>query len=158
MKSLRLCAALFIALIFSVCIGAASAQDKTEDSTRFSEADAQNLAQAWATFVGQANVDELDKLLNDKYIHIHGTALVESKAQFLEAFKNGSRKYDPIKIEDMKVRIFGSSAVVTGTFNLKAFVRGKTIEGVNRFGLILAITEKGKQVVSFQATAIPQQK
>ncbi len=149
---------LVVVMMFSVFLGVACAQEKTPDSATFSEADVQKIALEWATLVGQGSVSELEKLLNDKYMHIHGTALVESKAQFLEAFKNGSRKYEPIKIEEMNVRIFGSSAVVTGKFNLKAFVRGKTIEGVNRFGLILAITEQGKQVVSFQATAIPQQK
>ena len=158
MKIQRLFTLLVVAMMFTVFLGVACAQEKASDSTTFSEADARKIALEWAEFVGQGNVLELEKLLNDKYMHIHGTALVESKAQFLEAFKNGSRKYEPIKIEEMSVRVFGSSAVVTGKFNLKAFVRGKTIEGVNRFGLIMAITEKGKQVVSFQATAIPQPK
>lgn len=158
MKVQRLFTLMFLAMMFSLFAGAASAQEKTSNLATLSEADAQNLSLEWAALLGQGNVEELDKLLNDKYMHIHGTALVETKAQFLEAIKNGSRKYDPIKIEDMGVRVFGNSAVVTGKFNLKALVRGKTIEGVNRFGLILAITEKGKQVVSFQATAIPQQK
>jgi ketosteroid isomerase-like protein len=108
--------------------------------------------------VSQADIAGLEQLLNDKYMHIHATALVESKAQFLEAFKNGSRKYDPIKIEEANVRVFGNSAVVTGKFNLKAFTRGKTLEGINRFGLVLVKTQKGIQVASFQATAIPLQK
>ncbi len=158
MKPQRLFTMLIVAMMFSVFLGVAYAQEKASDSPMFSESDAQKIALEWASLVGQGNVPELENLLNDKYMHIHGTALVESKTQFLEAFKNGSRKYDPIKIEDMNIRVFGNSAVVTGKFNLKAFVRGKTIEGVNRFGLVLTITEKGKQVVSFQATAIPQQK
>lgn len=158
MKIQRLFTQLVVAIMITVFLGVACAQEKTPDSATFSEADVQKIALEWATLVGQGSVSELEKLLNDKYMHIHGTGLVESKAQFLEAFKNGSRKYDPITIEDMNVRVFGSSAVVSGKFNLKVFVRGKVIEGVNRFGLILAITEQGKQVVSFQATAIPQQK
>jgi hypothetical protein len=157
MKPKRRFLMMVVILMFSVFLGAAYAQEKTA-SVMFSESDAQKITMEWAAFVGQGNVPELEKLLNDKYMHIHGTALVESKTKFLEAFINGSRKYDPIKIEDMNIRVFGNSAVVTGKFNLKAFVRGKAIEGVNRFGLVLAITEKGKQVVSFQATAIPQQK
>jgi hypothetical protein len=47
---------------------------------------------------------------------------------------------------------------VTGKFYLKAFSRGKTIEGVNRFGLVLVKTQNEPKVVSFQATSIPQQK
>ncbi len=149
---------MLLVMMASVFVGVVNAQNKTSVTATFTESDALDMAQEWASLVSQANVSELEKLLNDKYIHIHGTALVESKTQFLEAFKNGSRKYDPIKIEDINVRVFGNSAVVTGKFNLKAFVREKTIEGINRFGLVLVKTETGQQVVSFQATAIPQQK
>jgi hypothetical protein len=154
---------LIIALTFFVMMsflfgGAARAQENPSGSSGFSEHEAINIAQEWASLVGQANVAELEKLLNDQYMHIHGTSLVESKTQFLDAFKNGSRKYDPITLEEVKVRTFGNSAVVTGKFNLKAFFRDKTIEGINRFGLILVKTQNGPQVVSFQATPIPQPK
>ena len=149
---------MLIATMFAVWIGAARAQEGTSGSAAFTETEAQKMALKWAELVSQGNVSELEKLLNDDYMHIHGTALVETKAQFLEAFNNGSRKYDPIKIEEMEIRVFGTSAVVTGKFNLKALARGKTIEGVNRFGLVLVKANQGQQVVSFQATALPQQK
>jgi hypothetical protein len=160
MKVQKLVVLMYIVLMLSFFVfgGVARAQEKTSATDPFSESDALNMAQEWASLVSQVNVAELEKLLSDKYMHIHATALVESKAQFLEAFKNGSRKYDPIKIEEVNVRTFGSCAVVTGKFNLKAFVRGKTLEGVNRFGLVLVKTQNGQQVASFQATAIPQQK
>lgn len=145
-----------ILLVMIMSLSAVAAQDNMPAA--FTESAALNMAQRWASLVSQADILGLEKLLNERYVHIHGTALVESKSQFLEAFRNGSRKYDLITIEDVHVRVFGSSAVVTGKFNMKAYVRGKTIEGVNRFGLVLANTETGSQVVSFQATAIPQQK
>jgi hypothetical protein len=47
--------------------------------------------------------------------------------------------------------------VVTGKFDLKAYTRGKTIESINRFGLLLVKTQSGLQVAYFQATAIPPQ-
>ena len=158
MKVQRLLTLMIIAMMLTVFLGSAYAQENASDSATFNEAEARNIALEWAKLVGEGNVPDLEKILSDKYMHIHGTALVETKAQFLEAFKNGSRKYDPIKLEDMSVRVFGSSAVVTGKFNLKAYVRGKTIEGVNRFGLVLVKTQNGQQVVSFQATAVLQQK
>ena len=121
------------------------------------ESDALAAAAKWADFVGQANVPELEKLLADRYIHIHATALVETKTQFLDAFRNGTRKYDPIKLEDLTVQTFGCFGIVRGKFQLKAFTRGKTIEGVNRFSLVIARSQKGYEVVSFQATPIPKQ-
>jgi len=150
--------ALVLFLTLFVLFKIASAQEKTYDAASFDESYALNIAQEWASLVSQADTTGLEKLLDDRYSHIHATALVESKSQFLEALKNGLRKYDPINFEELTVRIFGNTAVVTGKFNLKVFARGKTIEGVNRFALVLVKTEDGPQVVSFQATPIPQQK
>jgi hypothetical protein len=158
MKVQKIIAQIIIAITLTILGGLASAQETTSGSSFLSESEALKVAQEWASLVSQADVVGLQKFLSDNYLHIHGTGLVESKAQFIEAFKNGSRKYDPIKFEEVTVRIFGSSAVVTGKFYLKAFSRGKTIEGVNRFGLVLVKTQNEPKVVSFQATSIPQQK
>jgi len=147
----------FVVLMF-LSGGVARSQEQVSGSTAIKESAAIDMAQEWASLVSQANVIELEKLLSDEYIHIHSTALVESKSQFLEAFRNGSRRYDPIRLEELNVRIFGSTAVVIGKFNLRAFVREKTVEGVNRFVLIIVKIESGQQVVSYQATPIPQQK
>lgn len=158
MRGHRSVSTMIIVLMLYVFSGMTRAQDTTSGVASFTESDALHMAQQWALLVSQANIAELEKLLHDNYIHIHATALVESKAQFLGAFRDGSRKYDPIKIEEETVRVFGNSAIVTGKFNLRASVRGRTIGGVNRFGLVLVKTQNGGHVVSFQATAIPQQK
>ena len=144
-----------LALIAAALVGGRAGAQDTAPSIAESETLA--LAREWASFVARADTSGLDTLLHDRYVHIHATALVESKAQFLEALRSGWRRYDPIVLDQVAVRAFGSTAVVTGKFNLKAFVRGKTLEGVNRFTLVLVKTQEGGRVVSFQATPIPQQ-
>lgn len=134
------------------------AKDGNSAGSSFDKSDALKIGQEWALLVSNANVTGLEKSLSDNYMHIHATALVESKSQFVDALRNGSRKYDPIIFEEVTVRVFGTTAIVTGKFNLKAFVRGKTVEGVNRFSLVLMKTSNGHQVVSFQATPVPQVK
>jgi len=159
MKIQRVFLLILIVMFFSVFGGMVNGQqEKPCNIDTFGASDALDVAQQWASLVSQADTAGLERLLDDKYMHIHSTALVESKSQFIEAFKNGSRKYDPIKIEEAKARIFDNCAVVTGKFNLKVFARGKMIEGVNRFGLVIVKTKQGIQVASFQATAIPQPK
>lgn len=155
----RNCRAALLALIVAAVVGGrAGAQDTAPAAPAFAESEALAEARQWASCVSQADASGLDTLLHDRYVHIHATALVESKAQFLEAFRNGWRRYDPISLDEVTVRVFGNAAVVAGKFNLKAFVRGKTLEGVNRFSLVLVKTQEGERVVSFQATPIPQQK
>jgi ketosteroid isomerase-like protein len=135
-----------------------NAKDGNSTGFSFDKSDALKIGQEWASLVGNGNVTGLEKLLSDNYMHIHATALVESKSQFVDALRNGSRKYDPIIFEEVTVRVFGTTAIVTGEFNLKVFVRGKTIEGVNRFSLVLMKTSNGHHIVSFQATPVLQAK
>jgi ketosteroid isomerase-like protein len=123
-----------------------------------SKSDVMNAAERWASVVSQADVTGLNELLHTDYVHVHATALVESKIKFIDALQTGARKYDPIKIEESNVRVFGDSGVVSGKFLLKATTRDRVIEGVNRFLLVVVNTPNGLQVATFQATAIPQPK
>jgi len=119
-----------------------------------SAANAEGCAQQWATWVGQGQADELVKILDDSYQHIHGTGLAENKEEFLAALRSGTRKYEPIQLEEVKTRMFGDCAIVTGKFALKVSIKGKMMEGVNRFSFVVVQTPQGPKVVSFQATAI----
>jgi hypothetical protein len=120
----------------------------------FSTATAEGCGQQWASCVGHGQADELAKILDDSYQHIHGTGLVESREEFLGALRSGVRKYEPIQLEEVKTRLFGECAVVTGKFALKVSIKGKLMEGVNRFSFVVVQTRQGPKIVSFQATAI----
>ena len=119
-----------------------------------SVAAAEDCAQQWASCVGQGQVAELNKILDDSYQHTHGTGLVESKEEFLGELRSGARKYEPIQLEEVKTRLFGECAVVSGKFALKVSVKGKIMEGVNRFSFVVVQTPQGPKIVLFQATAI----
>jgi ketosteroid isomerase-like protein len=119
-----------------------------------SAATAEECAQQWASCVGHGQADELSKILDDSYQHIHGTGLVENREEFLGALRSGVRKYEPIQMEEVKTRLFGDCAVVTGKFALKVSIKGKMMEGVNRFSFVVVQTPQGPKIVSFQATAI----
>jgi len=120
----------------------------------FSTATAEGCAQQWASCVGQGQADRLSKILDDSYQHIHGTGLVENREEFLEALRSGARKYEPIQLKEVKTRLFGDCAVVTGKFDLKVSIKGKLMEGVNRFLFVVVQTPQGPKIVSFQATPI----
>lgn len=113
------------------------------------------LADSWAESVGSNNPDRLEEVLDADYEHIHGTGLQESRSQFLEALRSGSRKYEPIRLEDVRVRGWGDFALVTGKFSLKVEARGKRIEGVNRFCMTMIERPAGWKILQFQATALP---
>jgi len=124
----------------------------TSASAEISQTAATTCVQQWATLVAQGQADELGKLLHESYQHIHGTGLVESKTAFLEALRNGTRKYESIQLENLKFRSFQDTAILTAQFNLKAIARGKKIEGVYLASFTLIQTPQGLSIVSFQAT------
>jgi hypothetical protein len=124
------------------------------EAESLSAATAEGCAQQWASCVGHGQADELSKILEDSYQHIHGTGLIETKEEFVGALRSGARKYEPIQLEDVKTRLFGECAVVTGKFALKVSIKGKIMEGVNRFSFVVVQTPQGPKIVSFQATAI----
>jgi hypothetical protein len=159
MKTLK--SSLAIMLVWALLGGLAGCAATNQDGATGPElrhAQALATAQQWAALASQADAEGLEGLLTANYLHIHATALVETKAQFLDAFRSGARRYDPIVIEEEGVRTWGGCAVVTGKFNLKAVSRGRTIEGVNRFSMVIVLGPSGARVASFQATGIPQPK
>ncbi|MEW6531197.1 MAG: nuclear transport factor 2 family protein [Thermodesulfobacteriota bacterium] len=128
-------------------------------SPKASKEDILKIEQAWADAVFKGDVEALEKILADNISYIHGTGLVETKAQFIEQLKSGNRKFlAPIVAEEVNVRTFGDTAIVTGKFVLKVFSRGKEITGVNRFTHVFAKVGKEWQLVAHQATLLPAEK
>jgi hypothetical protein len=138
-----------------VIMGCASKPVQPMDHAVWTEAAALNAAKQWADATSKPDVVALEKILALDYVHIDAAGLVENRLQFLDALRTGARKYDPIILEETKVRIYGMTAIVNARSNLKVISGGKTIEGVNRITLVLVYASQGPQAVSFQATPIP---
>ncbi len=60
-----------------------------------------------------------DKLLADDYIVIDGAGGSSTKAEVLENFKSGKLRIKAIEISGMKVRVYGDTALVNTTVNVK---------------------------------------
>jgi hypothetical protein len=144
-----------LTLILVLCVGTEAGRAGPIGTPEVDEAHLLGLARGWADGVGENRPDALNLVLDDQYEHMHGTGLMETKGQFLEALRSGVRKYDPIKLEELRVRTFDGFALVTGKFALKVEVRGKTMEGTNRFCMTLIERTTGWKILQFQATALP---
>ncbi|MGP6169994.1 nuclear transport factor 2 family protein [Microbacterium sp. A204] len=59
------------------------------------------------------DIDALDAIFDDSLIHIHAPGLVHTKAQLLEHVAV-RRAYIEITRQDLRVRVFGDTAVITG--------------------------------------------
>ena len=86
---------------------AANTTAKAEGDVRQAERD------RFAAMV-KADTGALDKLLASELSYTHSNAQIQDKAAFIRDIKTGAIKYVSIEPNDMKVRVFGNAAVVTG--------------------------------------------
>jgi len=68
----------------------------------------------------------LEKVLDQDYSHYRPHGNVETRAQYIEDRKNGSVDFDSLVADEIKVRVYGDTAVVT----YRSTAKGKDKDGV----------------------------
>ena len=104
----------------------------------------------------KADVVTLDKLLAPDLTYTHGDSRVIDKAQFLSDFKTGAFKYVTIEPNDIKVRIFGDTAVVTGGAGMHVVSNGADANIKIRYTDVHVKRNGAWQMVAWEATRVPQ--
>ncbi len=104
----------------------------------------------------KGDVATLDKLYVDDYIAINILGRARTKAEVLEDLKSGKVKFEAIEVTETKVRVYGDTALVNSTANIKGHFGDTDISGQWR-SVRVWVKRKGKwQSVSFQATRVAQ--
>lgn len=99
----------------------------------------------------------LDRLLADDLSYTHSSGKVDTKATFLAALRSGELKYESIRTEDIKARVYGNSAVVTGRGEIKVKSGNQELSFPIRFTDVY-VKRAGRWVmVAWQSTRIAQQ-
>ena len=105
-----------------------------------------------AILKGDASANE--RYLADSFTFIAPNGMVSDKAQGIADIKSGNLKFESSKVDDMKVRVYGDTAVVTYTTTDKATYKGQDISGQYRWTDVF-VKQGGKwQIVSGQGTPI----
>jgi hypothetical protein len=103
------------------------------------------------------NTTALDPMTADDYTVINISGQPLTKAQLFEALKSGDLKYDQLENDDIRVRVYGDTAVLSGRTTQKGQFKGKDISGQTRFTRVY-VKQHGKwQAVAAQATRITEQ-
>jgi ketosteroid isomerase-like protein len=98
----------------------------------------------------------LQTLLADDLTYFHSSGLVDTKNSFIALLKSGDLKYRSITTSDVKVRVFGDAAIVTG----QAVMISKRVnadEATNKllFTAIWAQSGGTWRFVAWQSTKLP---
>jgi len=103
------------------------------------------------------DVAALDRMTSDDYTFVTLRGEMRAKAEILRDFKAGSIKYDSRTISDLKVRVYGNAAVVTGRAIQKGAENGKDYSGDYWFTRVYVNKDGSWKTVALQTTLIQPQ-
>jgi hypothetical protein len=99
----------------------------------------------------------MDKIEADDYIFIDPAGKIFTKQEDMKNLKSGDLKFDSAEILQSKVRVYGNTAVITGSVHIKGSYKTDDITGDYAFTDVF-VTKGGQwQAVSSQATRIVSQ-
>jgi ketosteroid isomerase-like protein len=110
-----------------------------------------------ARFKAQTSGDlnALDGLLGDDLVYTHSSAAVDSKASYVESMRSGALKYQTIEPRELKVRVFGTTAIITGAAHITAVSKGQPVDNQLRYTDVWVLRDGRWQMVSWQSTRLP---
>ena len=143
----RKCAVFVIASLFVFAmLGSARAQSDEEQLKKL-ETDR-------AAAIVKGDVATLEKQTSDDYTLINMNGQMSDKSQMVTNFKTGQSKLTSDELSDMKVRVYGNTAVITGKADVKGMLAGKDATGKIMFTRVYVKKGGQWQSVAFQQTRI----
>ena len=137
------------ALLFS---NLALAQTEKAAQNSADEKAVTQLVHEWLDALVKADLATLDRIIADDYIVTNSDGSVLGK-QSLDPLI----KFESATVEDLKVRLYGEAAVVTGTTTYKGSFNGRAFNSRGRFTDVWLKREGRWQVVASQESALPKQ-
>jgi ketosteroid isomerase-like protein len=108
-----------------LCLLAASAlaaQDKSDTAT------IRALEERWTESYKQRSIDILSSLLSEEFVITVEDGSVYSKAGYISHSADASTRVQIAELSDLKVRMHGDTAIVTGAYHEKGETNGKPYE------------------------------
>ncbi len=104
----------------------------------------------------QVNRDSraLDGMIGANFINTEYDGEVSDKAKFLADIKDPQFKPSTLTIQDLKVNMYGDSAVVAGIYHTKGTYQGKPYEHFGRFTDTWVFTEGRWQCVASHTSLV----
>ena len=103
-----------------------------------------------------ADVAVLERVLHEDYVHIRPSGVVEDRAQYLENREARRVDFESLVPDEIKVRVYGDSAIVTGRSTAKGTDQDGRMDGQRRWTRVLVRRDERWQFVHFQGTPITQ--
>lgn len=104
--------------------------------------------------VVKADMTFLERVLHKDYVHHGQHGMIENRAQYLENRKTGRVTYESLVANDLKVRVYGDTAIVTYLSTAKGKDPLGAIDDQRSFTRVFVREDGRWQQVQSQATPI----
>jgi ketosteroid isomerase-like protein len=152
---------LFITLILLLCGGCFLVIGQTADkkSVRNSQTERELLKanQAYDEALTRGDAMALDRIYADEFVYTTFDGTVRDKNQQLSFTKSGDLQLEFGKSDDVRIRIYENTAVMTGRFTAKGKFRGKEIDIRERYTAVWVRQDGRWRLVAEQGNEIKQQ-
>ena len=101
------------------------------------------------------NIQAIDHLLADDYLGISALGTLETKADVLATRRSGNLKITQMDLSDIKIRIYGDTAVVTSKVELRGKNAERDVSGHYRYTRVYNNRDGQWKIVSFEASRMP---
>ncbi len=102
------------------------------------------------------DVAAFERIYAEEFIFTSFTGSVSNRAREIEGVRTRNIKFESGKSEDVRVKVYGKSAVVTGRFIAKGTADGKPFSFVERYTAVYVKRGGRWQMVAEQATEVKQ--
>jgi ketosteroid isomerase-like protein len=76
-------------------------------------------AEGWYRAAIKQDAVALNKLLSDDLTYCHAGGKMQTKTEYIAAVMNGPSHYDSMTFTDMNIRLYGKTAILTGSVDVK---------------------------------------
>ncbi|MDP9049618.1 MAG: nuclear transport factor 2 family protein [Acidobacteriota bacterium] len=115
----------------------------------------EQLEEVWRTAVMNGDADAMDKLLSEDYVGITMAGQVVTKSQQLDRMRKRSLVVAKMEFEDVKVKLIGSTAIVTCLGEVEGTNDGDPMHGKFRYIRVYSRLPNGTwKITNFEATRV----
>lgn len=112
------------------------------------------LEQQWRLAVLAGDTASMSALLAESYIGIGPDGMIYGKSQELQARSSGAEHLQELDVLDRKIRIYGTTAVVTSRVHVQGIYSGQALLGEFRYTRVWSLSHAQWHVVSFEANRV----
>src|SRR3977135_1714618 len=102
----------------------------------------------------EADAVALDRIYADDFIGIGPSGTVRTKAQVISDFTSGDLKFQSIITDDVRVRVYGNTAVETGLSTMNGQDKGNAVPHDTRFTRVWVKQHGGSRLVANHYSSI----